>query len=291
MQQQYSMIHSIVDEKHRLVMLFTPKAGCTRAVIMMFKHMGLLDEARAYSPWVHDYRERCKFVIHPQSHLYSGDYFVFKVVRNPYDRVVSSFINAVEYCQWKYTNSNSDCPLLKNPTFVQFLELLDKTNFFTEGYVESHLYHHSGPQYVPGEEKYVRKYVRIENGQADVDEINRKCGTTLDIENVDPALLPHHQKRSLTTLVSDLGNVPFNQLPRPLPTSYSAFYADPRARALVERLFANDILRYGYSFYTQEQAQAQTRAAGAGICADTSASAGAGANAGTHDNTVHASKC
>jgi hypothetical protein len=251
MQQQHLKFSSVIDEKHRLVMLFTPKAGCTRAVIMMFKHMGLLDEARAYSPWIHDYRSRCKFVIVPERHLYSGDYFVFKVIRNPYDRAVSSFINAVEYSRSKYTNSNSSCPLLKTPTFVQFLELLDRTNFFTKEYVDPHQNHHCRPQYVPGEEEYVRKYVRIENGQADVDDINREYGTALDIENVDLELLPHHQKRTSTIPLSDLSNVPFDQLPRPLPASYCAFYADPRARALVERMFADDISRYGYSFYAQ----------------------------------------
>ena len=57
---QNSLNHEngIVDEKSKLVMLWTPKAACTTACIMMFKHMGLLEDALKRSKWIHEYRTK-----------------------------------------------------------------------------------------------------------------------------------------------------------------------------------------------------------------------------------------
>src|SRR5947209_6686716 len=92
----------LIDERHKLVMLWSEKASCTTAIVMMLRHMGLLEEAKAYHYWIHKYRSEVFYkkygFVDLNKHLLSGKYFVFKVIRNPYDRAVSSYLHTMKYC-------------------------------------------------------------------------------------------------------------------------------------------------------------------------------------------------
>jgi len=87
----------LVDAAAGLAVLFSAKAGCTLAVKWFFQQAGLLDEALAYSSWVHDYRidvfyrserYRPEALLEPRTRI-------VKFVRNPYERAVSSYLHAL----------------------------------------------------------------------------------------------------------------------------------------------------------------------------------------------------
>ncbi|MBA2490592.1 MAG: sulfotransferase family 2 domain-containing protein [Gammaproteobacteria bacterium] len=90
----------IVDSRHKVVLLWSAKAGCTFAVKWMLGHMGLLQEALAHHRWVHHYRiqKLYKSAAHKAAVRDFVDepagYRFVKIVRNPFKRALSSYIHA-----------------------------------------------------------------------------------------------------------------------------------------------------------------------------------------------------
>ncbi len=90
----------IVDSRHKVVLLWSAKAGCTFAVKWMLGHMGLLQEALAHHRWIHNYRAHklYKSAAHKASIQDFVDepaaYRAVKIVRNPFKRALSSYIHA-----------------------------------------------------------------------------------------------------------------------------------------------------------------------------------------------------
>ena len=244
-QQQYHLNHEdgIIDEKSKLIMLWTRKAGCTTSCIMMFKHMGLLEDVLKYSQEIHKYRKEVFYKEHGfvniDDHLLSKKYFIFKVIRNPYDRATSSYLHTID---------NTPKKKLKKMSFEEFLENIKINSgiFIVDNEIDHSITSHSCQQYVKDEEKYINKYVRLENGTQDIDEINKLCNVTLNI-NIDNYSL-HRIQRSETSNKDYLGNIPFDELPKIFPTSYKYFYNE-LTKKLVEEIYYDDIINYKYNFY------------------------------------------
>lgn len=88
-----------------IVVCWSPKAGCTTVLKWFLEHNGLLDEAVAFSPWVHDYRasrlcvgddyhRQCERLFGRQS----ANRFIVKVIRNPDRRAVSCYLHFLRWC-------------------------------------------------------------------------------------------------------------------------------------------------------------------------------------------------
>ena len=244
--------YGIVDEKSKLVMLWTPKAACTTACIMMFKHMGLLEDAlKCYgnrciqftNGWVHNYRDvyyKKYGFVNMNDHILSKKYFIFKVIRNPYDRAVSLYLSIIAAT----TKEN-----LKKISFDEFLKniKINSGKFIVDNEIDINITYHSCPQYVKDEEKYINKYVRLENGEKDINEINNLHNINLDI-NIDQNLTPYYIKHSKISSENYLGDIPFDKLPSDIPTSYKCFYNE-LTKKLIEEIYADDIINYKYNFY------------------------------------------
>jgi hypothetical protein len=91
----------LLDEKRRVVMDWTPKAACTKAVEMFWIQMGI--SRGVYYPnsaFIHNYRNRMYFYSkcgHVGNDMLTiKQYYKFKVVRNPYNRAVSSFLHSMK---------------------------------------------------------------------------------------------------------------------------------------------------------------------------------------------------
>src|SRR2546430_4163633 len=89
----------IVDLRNKIVLLWSAKAGSVFAIKWMFKHMGLLEEALAFHPWIHCYRmnvfclsDRYKAAVEDFFHS-PLSYRVIKFVRSPFKRAVSSYVH------------------------------------------------------------------------------------------------------------------------------------------------------------------------------------------------------
>lgn len=88
----------ILPDKN-ICLFVNEKAGCTFAAKWAFFQLGILEEALQYNEWVHRYRYdiyyksddyRLNFLS-----IFSPKYTRIKLVRSPYQRVVSSYIHAI----------------------------------------------------------------------------------------------------------------------------------------------------------------------------------------------------
>ena len=92
--------HPLHWPDRRLGLLWSAKGGCTLAVKWFFYQLGLLDEALEYSSWIHHYRVRV--FCHSEQYREGvqraarGGFRYIKVVRNPYQRAVGSFLHLVK---------------------------------------------------------------------------------------------------------------------------------------------------------------------------------------------------
>ena len=246
----------IRDDRHKIILIWTPKAGCTLGVSMMFQHMGLLKKALACKQGpIHGYRHhfyRTVGYVDVNKHIVAEKYRVLKLIRNPYDRAVSQYL----FCMKRDKLRQS---------FREYLQILKdhKMVYMVNGKHMPRVTNHSLTQYIPGEEKYVTEYLRLESIHSDLQRITAKYGWKLLIPGGIPTA--HHTLREGGGGSGSgsgggagstdggggsvyLGDKPFAQLPQKVPSSYRCFY-NADTRRLVEELYGDDVRRYGYAFY------------------------------------------
>ncbi len=85
------------DDRLPFILVFTPKAGCTSLLKWFLFQTGELAQARAHATWLHRYRigvlqARAGYREALAQKIVRGDTPVIKLVRNPYHRAVSSFL-------------------------------------------------------------------------------------------------------------------------------------------------------------------------------------------------------
>lgn len=216
----------LIDRKRKLIMGWSPKAGCTVAVKMFLDHMGLLEEALRHNPWVHNYREYVFYKNHPpptsEEHR-DVRYFKFKVVRNPYDRAVSSFLH------W-----------IRRGRLGSFRDFLEEQKDR-----KTPINFHFAPQYC--EHKYNR-IVKIESFAEEMAKINGELGTAFRLGttfrtdfSIEHGMVQAEPKGVCVSQV---------RFAAPLPAivpAYRDFY-DVACRRDVESLYRDDFLCYGYAW-------------------------------------------
>lgn len=208
-------------------MLWSPKAGCTCAVRMMFDHMGILDEALKKSAWVHDFRPIFynRYGIPTKKEL--KNWFVFKIIVNPYKRAVSCYGHCLK--QQRLLGDN------QNISFHEFLRLVKNQK------LDPRDIYHTRPQYIKGEELVINEYIRLENVDHDIDEkINRR----FDLQLKMPSESPHHREKK--DYEQFLGETLYYDITI-FPQSYANFYND-EIKLLVDELYKDDIEMYGYLY-------------------------------------------
>jgi hypothetical protein len=83
----------LIHPDARMIVIFSPKSACTSVAIWFFHQLGQAQAARNVSEWPHRYRQQ-----YYRSDLYQNafdldlsSFSVVRVVRDPFDRAVSSF--------------------------------------------------------------------------------------------------------------------------------------------------------------------------------------------------------
>lgn len=225
--------NGIKDEKNKIIMLWTPRAACTVSLHMMFEHMGIvgiMDETMKSHQSIQEYRRNVFYEKYGRVDRKDlcKDYFIFKVIRNPYARAVSSY-------------SFDPC---RDNSFYDFLQILKKYNLkYVDGMEINKLAtYHAIPQYIKGEEQYVNAYIKIENGQDEIDSlINIPFGFNFKINDKTSS---HHAKR---TDISSFVGYTSKKAKGPVQPQYKNFYND-EIKKLVDELYGDDINNYGYKF-------------------------------------------
>lgn len=235
-------------EKTRLIFNVAEKANCTEVTHLFFAQVGLLNKAKQYSNWVHDFRwkvyvskHRAKIMdLHQKS-----TYFKVKFVRCPYDRAVSCYLMFERAFE------------AKDRSFLAFLEHLQAT-YATLARDNSKADPHITAQTFPEEDTprvHWDAIIHVEDLYAELESIQDRLPRSLPeskrliAEHVD-SLKESHWVKNSHSLASgvDLSTTPFSQLDI-RNMNYADMYHDPRVRELVERLYALDFkLHPEYTF-------------------------------------------
>lgn len=227
----------VIDHNAQLIILFSPRAGCTIGYKMFFEHLGLLTANLHDRIELHKYRYTS---FHKKNgsitkHLLNS-YTVAKLVRNPYARAVSSFTFIIVEKLVDYFSLS----------FYDFLLIL-KTNamkFIYKGKENAYISRHAMIQYDQDEEHYLNAIIKLEQAQSDLDEkINGPLNLHLRIDDKNSN---HHSPRIPST--EKLMYEPITSFADQLPTSYKDAFYDDRIKLLVEELYGIDIEKYHYSF-------------------------------------------
>ena len=140
---------SLSDTPSRMLMMSTPKGGATVAAQLMFRRLGLLQQAIGYSPsgWIHEYR--MKVFNRAPGHAQVGcrndiatgrvlpisrtcregtGWRCVKLLRSPFERVVSSYLHTLRTQIWStFPELSSVCgspDAAANASFAQFIAAL-----------------------------------------------------------------------------------------------------------------------------------------------------------------------
>ena len=185
--------------------------------MMFFDHMNILQEAINYSEWPHDYRMNVfykKFGTPTPKEF--DEFFTFKVVRNPYNRAISSFMTFIRNKKIK----------------ISFMEYLD--------YLETNMHildiHH---QKQIDNYKW-KKIVKIEELKSSMDEINNNLNT-----NFKTDYWSNHHHIKLPRSFQFLGKTKFASTPDRVIPHYDDFYNED-LRSKVQKIFYEDFCTYNY---------------------------------------------
>lgn len=237
-----------------LILFWSPKSGCTTLLKWFFFQIGLLDQALQYNSWVHYYElEVYKLQPNYQSELISqilkAEKEIYKLVRNPYKRAVSSFIMFTvvnknlpavwmelqgDMRQYFYNDRNNTAGF-SFKQFLQYLKIIGSDVYSIDG--------HFSPQYIEGEERFVNKYIYLENFNENIRELEKKYGL-LPAPLNELSQSGHH----FNPMMIHKGNFSDVRTTDPLfpnlPT-YESFY-DEDTKILVEEIFKKDFETYFY---------------------------------------------
>ncbi len=231
---------ALVDSSRLIIMDWSEKAGCTVMIKMFLSNMGLLEEALAYNPWVHNYR--IDILIPQQKELVNkinlDHYFKFKVVRNPFARAVSAYLHLMDNQNTGFQHFirqmvhilNTDSTDFTFLQFIQYLQTLDLTNcndHFSmqrkpyEGYIDFEF------------------HCKIEQVNEDIEIINNLTHGGLSIPERNS---PHHHRITSESVYSAY-DIPYSQL-RSIP-EYKYFYNE-KIEELITTMYHDDFIAYKY---------------------------------------------
>mmetsp|Transcript_4795 Transcript_4795/g.7870 ORF Transcript_4795/g.7870 Transcript_4795/m.7870 type:complete len:278 (-) Transcript_4795:109-942(-) len=245
------------NNESRVIMDFTPKAACTVAVEIFLNEMGI-KYGQNYTDFVHNYREQSFYKyagIVSKAELYSRDWYKFKVVRNPWDRAVSSFIHVMKYYRKDYFGHKFKAERGRhghgNVTFEDFLEIalesqISGRSLKAGGHAELQVRDLEWKAWLNGVDIY-DKIVHAEEFSKELEEVNSETQRT------HFTVLPDYSKHFIIKNEAYNGSYCGNQTWRNLLNqtggipSYENFYNEKTIN-LVRKAFYKDIVVYGYNF-------------------------------------------
>lgn len=232
-----------------LILFWSEKSGCTALIKWFFFQIGLLDKALEHSPWVHEfeikiYKNQSGYRDQVEDHLLNSNKKVYKLVRNPYERAVSSFIFMHTHHLGLLGNVKqflyNDRKIKEGISFKQFLQFLKEIGAGV-GKVDGHL----AQQYVPGEELFVHDYIHLEHFESKIKEIEKQYG--LIDSPIDKLTKSEHHNRARMIYEGDFADVKTTD---PLFKAWpmlNSFYND-ETKLLVEEVFHYDFKAFGYEY-------------------------------------------
>lgn len=214
------------DNENKICISFTPRGGCSISFQQYLDLVGLLKDGIDYNSFIHFYRINFfdpNVMVININKLIEQEFTFVKFIMNPYIRGVSIFRAQTSH----------------NLSFRQYLKQL--TNKEIDYFNENDKFH-LHQQYIPGEEKIITKYIKIDKNESF--EIKLSNGTLYNLDVNKYSSCHHGKKTDYTEFCGDLLKDDVNNT---LPKSYKYFY-DEEIKKMVDIYYKEDIEHYGYSF-------------------------------------------
>lgn len=245
----------LISSDRKVVISFSPKAGCTQVALWFFLQEGLLQSASAYNEWPHRFRTRVyystsRYQERRKAFCAEGasDWSLIKVTRDPTQRMLSIFRHAVKT---RFLDDVIKRKLRVDPqrsglSLEQFGTVLAGRDLTTTGPMDPHVCHQFHPVWdLPFKQSFT---INLDDVHFEV-EINR-VSATLGLHQVDFSQhaefqrvrkIHHASDQALEN--EDLFTKPFHraEIRRSFPKSQ--LLADPRVHALAQRLYGPDFAR------------------------------------------------
>ncbi|MED0906758.1 sulfotransferase family 2 domain-containing protein [Bacillus nitratireducens] len=240
------------QEDFPLILFWSQKSGCTSLALWFFHQINLLETALKgrSGEYIHNY-EYAVYKAHPAYReqviraLKDKDKNAYKLVRNPYKRVVSAFLFFIPFFEiqhphWgpikKYLYNNENSP--KGFSFKQFLYYLQDSKKR-----DIAVNPHYAQQYIPGEEEFVTNYIYLEKFNMTMRALEMKYNLTHTPVHI-LTKSNHHQSDKLL-YEGDYADVDITDPTFPRFPTYQSFY-DKETLELVYSIFYQDFKTYKY---------------------------------------------
>lgn len=235
----------LTSHSSKLQVMGSPKGGATVSTQIMFNFLGVTGKALAYSRWIHDYRNRV--FKHQEDHLgmpcsvcgQEGWTCVF-LLRNPLDRVVSSYLHTMK-------TKIHLAVQRENPDFTDDLTFAGFT-VFLKRFAESRSRYRQDVHYLP-------------QCDAGCEALHSVDMVTLLVESLDAGLAWFGRTTNMTGLSRRnmssghyikksphidpaAAHRPYSEQMRLSPPSYDSFLIDPNISRDICCLFRKDIELY-----------------------------------------------
>jgi hypothetical protein len=233
----------LYEKEFPLIFFWSPKSGCTSLTKWFFFQIGLLQKAIDYKS-VHLYRMEVyemqeNYNLKISEQLLGDKKDVYKLVRNPYNRAVSSFFHTLA----QKSIMNQVAPGIHNGlSFKQFLYQVRNIGV-KRGLINEHI----AQQYVEEEELFIKNYIHLEDFGTKIRNIEKKYNL-LESPILNIIKSPHHNTQKMTDKVKqNFAEIKMSRetLNKSLP-HYKNFY-DKETRDLVREIFKKDFEKYGYN--------------------------------------------
>jgi hypothetical protein len=244
-----------------LVLLYTARAGSSALIKWFLFQTGHLDESAVLRRGVHRFersvRLRDPWYAWKALRLVAfHEKPIFKLVRNPYDRAVSSFLSMIIHSRPEQANpwgrkpvasarQLAGKPAAASPalSFRDFLRFLAH-NGTASGQINGHI----ARQHLAGEDRYIDRLIRLEQFAEEIRQIESEYNLAQSplewigiLRNEgSPSLGEHSSSPCLADLEMTAVQLEDGRFP-----PYAAFY-DDETRGLVRECFSADFKAYGY---------------------------------------------
>eukprot|EP00438_Fugacium_kawagutii_P014834 Skav234808 [mRNA] locus=scaffold69:659214:660368:- [translate_table: standard] len=253
----------LADRGHHLMVNWTPKAGCTGVVRAFMENQNLLDHAQHRWGWIHDYRlrqYRQEFGVVQLPEILDDDTFPYvriKFVRNPYMRIVSSWLHifgtklvtSFSSHVEKYKLSNTNLTRL-NSSDLSFRDFLNTVAWMMAWGrdIDAHVDVQTNPMEIAFASEGVPLFdatVQVESENLNSDMFKHLFGVPFPYQKYAPHAVDRHESAP----DADWLSTPYSVAKETLPKDYMDIYRLPGAADVEEKvysMFCTDFQLYGY---------------------------------------------
>ncbi|WP_349409988.1 sulfotransferase family 2 domain-containing protein [Pseudalkalibacillus sp. SCS-8] len=233
----------LYDDNFPIIFFWNPKCGCTSLIKWFFYQNGLLQTAKDYDEIIHTYRikvfeQQKNHTNKIRKHLLNGTKDVYKLVRNPYTRAVSSYFHTLRTPRIL----NRLAPGMdQGLSFKQFLYRV-RNKGVERGNIDGHMIQ----QYLDGEEMFIKNVIQLEEFTPSIKKIEKTY--QLNPSPLDEIIRsPHHVTEKMNSRDNrNFANMRLTSMSfyQSLPP-YENFY-DQDTMNLVRTIYQKDFIQYGY---------------------------------------------